>query len=126
MKKVYAAIFLLAIIVSAGVTERIIANRTAEDILAAVSRTEKACEHNDQGELYELCVDTKRRWEAHKPSLELFFPHADIDCADVSTEKLVIYAKDLDYIHLKATLAELKCAMTALKESENITIYNLM
>lgn len=125
MKKLYAAAALLAVIIAVGFAEHKAANDAAESVLTAADRASEAA-YSESGELEELCKNARDEWNRRKPVLELFLPHQALDETDITAEKLVIYADLGDRSSTLITLSELKNRMIALRESEEVDIYNLL
>ncbi len=124
MKKIYAAIVLLALITVLGFVEYRLTQRSAELILESADNALKAAETGDS-RLLELCESADRHWHERKPALEIFLPHTELDAADIVVHRLVVYARHGDTDNTKVCLAELENRMNSLRESEEISLYNL-
>lgn len=122
MTKMYIALALLAVIVAAGFTEYTATRNAADEVLAYI---EQAKESSGE-DAAELCRQARDVWHERKPLLQLFLPHPDLDAADVAIEKLLIYSQLHDSANTKIYLSEFEERIYAIKDGEEISIFNFM
>ena len=127
MKRLYAAIAILVLLVAFGLVERYSAVKASKETLELIEEAENAAK-NDGSEEYvaQVCTKMSEVWHSNKPALELFLPHNDLDAADLAVDKLVIYSRLADKENTKVYIVEMKNRMKSLGDAEKINIYNLM
>ncbi len=125
MKRIYAALAIIAVLLFCGYIERRCAFEAADKTLEAVEKAELFAEHSklDMTELY--CKQAGKIWSENRTALELFLPHNDLDSAALLVDKVIIYAHSGDGTNVKIYIAELKNRLESFKEAEKIDVYNL-
>ncbi len=125
MTKIYAAFGLIAAILAMSSAEYRAAENTAAEMHSIIEKAElSAREESKETEKY--CREISDVWNAHKPVLQLFLPHAELDQTDIAVNAAAVYAEVNDYDNVRVQLAELHDHVHSLSESEKISIYNLM
>ena len=122
MKKVYAALALIVLIIVIGISEKRAACRTADSVLELISAAESA----DSEQLFAGCTRAADEWLSSARSLQLFLPQGGLDEADLVAARLTEYAAARDEKESRVMLHELKNRMNSLKSSEQVDLYTLM
>lgn len=124
MKRVYAALLLLAVILGTAFAERYVMKKASGETVAAIERAETALSERQNAE--QACREVHECWHRNKPALELFLPHDELDAADLTAHKLVLYCEQGDEANTSVYISEMRDRMNALGDSEMINIYNLL
>ena len=122
MKKVFTALLLIAAILLAGVAESKAVRGAADSVLALAELAEGA----QGGELYERCKAASDEWTSKKRTLELFLSHCELDEADLAAVRMTEYASVGDIPDARSSLREFQTLLSALRTSEELSIYNLL
>ena len=125
MTKVYIALVILGAVIAFGFVEYRTAINTAEIMENAISAADEAA-REDSGDLEEKCRAVAEKWDSRKPLLQLFLPHESLDLTTQAAQAAALCGELDDSDGARTALSELSCRIDSIRDSEQITIFNIM
>lgn len=125
MTRVWIAFGLLAVIFILAFTEYNITVNTSDNITALLEETEISAKNNS-AETKRLCGDIKKLWEGKKTILAIFLSHKEIENINISIDQLKKLCEKKEYEKVYVECATLSCLIESLKESEKVSLHNIL
>ena len=124
MKRLIAALCLMAFAVAVAVTSNIVANKLVDDVIKSAEQVKK----DGRMSLEEFeCMEKK--WKKTRDLIVLFVPHDNVDRISecLATIKTHLNGEDENMSeYIKTEVARLLFLLRHVKESEELTIHNLL
>ncbi len=124
MTRVWAALALLAAILTLAFTEYKMCGELSSELFELTEQTENALQSGES--VQQLCIKMKSIWTGKKNKAEMFINHSDADNIDDLLEEMIRYSQSGDNSRLYTDCGLLKNRLLSLRETECVNWHNVL
>ena len=126
MKRIYAGLAILAVLLSAAAAFSVLMERTHVPVAKALQEAATAAEDGDWAAAGDLFRSAQAQWQQHKQFTAAVADHSPMDDMDGLFAELEIYLRQQEMPHFSATCCHLAYLAEAMADNHALNWWNLL